>query len=157
MLYGPDSDSGTYEYFNEEILGKDCGPGGKDVCAPRSDYTPSADDNVLVEGVARSKYAIGHFGFAYFNENQDRLKAVPIQAKGAAAPVAPIFDTIVNGTYAPLSRPLYVYTDGVPEEGSPVHRYLTYAFTDGQAPELVRDVGYVEMDAANVQAQLGKL
>lgn len=155
VLYGPDTDSGTYEYFNEEILGKTCGTDGTEVCAPRDDYTPSANDDVLVEGVARSKYAIGHFGFAYFESNAARLKAVPIQDEGAAAPVSPTFETIADGSYAPLGRPLFVYTAGVPPEGSPVHTYLTFVLTDGQ--DVIREVGYVEMDEATLAQQLASL
>lgn len=155
ILYGPDSDSGTYEYFNEEVLGKKCGADGKQQCAPRSDYTPSADDNVLVEGVTRSPYAIGHFGFAYYLESQDRLKAVPIKEEAGSSAVAPTFDTIADGSYSPLGRPIYMYTNGVPTEGTPLHYYLRYAFTEGQ--DWVQDVGYVGLDEATLEAQLAKL
>lgn len=155
VLYGPDSDSGTYEFFNEVVLGKKCGDDGKQQCAPRSDYTPSADDNVLVEGVTRSQYSIGHFGFAYYLESQDRLKAVPVKADAAGAAVTPSFETIADGSYKPLGRPIYMYTNGIPAEGTPLAYYLEYAFTDGQ--DLVQDVGYVPLDQANLQAQLAKL
>lgn len=155
VLYGPDSDSGTYEYFNEEIIGKTCGADQKQACPPRNDYTPSANDDVVVEGVAASKYAVGHFGFAYFERSAARLIAVPIQGKDAAAPVPPSFDTIADGTYTPLGRPLFVYTDGVPSEGDAVHTYLQYVFTDGQI--VIREVGYVEMDQDTLTSQLARL
>lgn len=145
-LFGPDSDSGTYEYFNEVIL---------DEKAPRSDYTPSADDNVLVEGVASSTYAIGHFGYAYFVENEGRLRAVPIQAEDAGEAVAPSPETIADGSYAPLSRPLFMVTDGEPEPGTPIHSYFLYGLTEGQA--LVSEVGYIALDQATLDEQLERL
>lgn len=155
QLYGPDTDSGTYEYFNEVILGKGCGADQKSVCPSRDDYTPSPDDNILVEGVASSRYALGHFGFSYYEENADRLKAVPIRAAGAAAPVEPRFETIADGSYAPLSRPLYMYTDGVPPDGTALHAYLTYAFGEGQA--IIQSVGYVALDEPTIASQRAEL
>ncbi|HVL48850.1 MAG TPA: phosphate ABC transporter substrate-binding protein PstS family protein [Candidatus Thermoplasmatota archaeon] len=155
VLYGPDSDSGTYEYFNEEILGKNCGADGKSICPPRSDYTASADDNRLVHGVVASPHAIGHFGFSYFHENQNDLKAVPIVPPGGSTPVAPTFETIADGSYKPLARPLFMVTNGVPASGTPLHEYLSYAFGDGQ--KLVRSVGYVELDAAKLAEMKGRL
>lgn len=156
QLYGPDSDSGTYEYFAEEVLGKDCGADGKSLCAPRSDYTPSADDNVLVEGVASSQYALGHFGFAYFEHNADRLKAVPIRpANTTGAAVSPSFETIADGTYKPLSRPLFMYTNGVPAEGTVLYAYLEYGFGAGQ--DVLEEVGYVALDAAKLQKMKDQL
>ena len=154
-LYGADSDSGTYEYFSEEVLGKTCGADGKQLCAPRSDYTAAAEDNVIVEGVRGSPYALGYFGYAYLYENQDSLRAVPIVAKGATEPVEPTFDSIRDGSYKPFSRPLYIYTNGVPAEGSALEAYLTYAFGDGQG--VLREVGYVELEPATRDAMKAKL
>jgi phosphate transport system substrate-binding protein len=154
-LYGADSDSGTYEYFNEEVLGKTCGADGKSLCAPRNDYTPAADDNVLVEGVKASAYALGYFGYAYYYENQADLKVVPIVAKGGTTAVAPSFETIRDNSYKPFSRPLFVYTNGVPASDSVAHSYLEYAFAEGQS--LVREVGYVELEPATLEAMKAKL
>ena len=154
-LYGPDSDSGTYEYFVEEVLGASCGADGKELCAPRSDYTYSAEDTVLVEGVRESPYALGYFGYAYYYENEGSLRAVPIVAEGASEPVAPSFETIRDGSYTPFSRPLYIYTNGVPADGTLTQEYLAYAFGDGQA--IVREVGYVELDDATLQAMRDQL
>lgn len=154
-LYGPDTDSGTYEYFVEEVLGKTCGADGKQLCAPRSDYTPAADDNVLVEGVKASGDALGYFGYAYYHENQDSLKVVPIVAKNATAAVAPGFDTIRDGSYKPFSRPLFIYTNGVPATGSVAHAYFEHVFGDGQG--VIRDVGYVELEPATLAAMKAKL
>lgn len=146
VLFGPDSDSGTYDYFVETILGEDA--------APRQDYTPSADDNVLVEGVAQSRDALGYFGFAYYDENRDRLKAVPIQ-DGDGDPVSPSQGTIGDGSYTPLSRPVFMVTDGVPQDGTPLHTYFSYAMGDGQ--EIVPEVGYVPLDQATLEEQRGWL
>lgn len=154
-LYGADSDSGTYEYFNEEVLGKRCGNDGEQMCSPRSDYNYAADDNVLVEGVRGNAFALGYFGFAYYHENAEALRAVPIVAHGANDPVTPSFETIRDGSYKPFSRPLYMYTNGVPAEGSPLRVYLEHAYGAGQ--EVVREVGYVELDAATLAAMRAQL
>lgn len=100
-LYGPGTDSGTFDYFTEEIVGK--------AKASRSDYTASEDDNVLVQGVAGDKYALGYFGYAYYVENKDKLKVVPID--GGNGPVTPSEETINKGTYKPLSRPIFIYVN----------------------------------------------
>jgi phosphate transport system substrate-binding protein len=98
-LYGAGTDSGTFDYFTEAIVGK--------AKASRGDYTASEDDNVLVQGVANDQYALGYFGLAYYFENQDKLKAVAIDnGKGC---VLPSEETVRNGTYQPLSRPLFIY------------------------------------------------
>lgn len=153
-LFGPDSDSGTYEYFNEVILGQTCGEDGKSQCPIRSDYQPAADDNRVVEGVTSSPYALGHFGFAYYLDNQQRLKAVPVAAEGGD-PVEPTFDTIASGEYTPLSRPVFMITNGKPQPDTPLHAYFTYAMNAGQ--ELVPDVGYVALDEQTLQEQRGWL
>lgn len=145
-LFGPDSDSGTYDYFVEEILGEDT--------APRQDYTPSSDDNVLVEGVAQSRDALGYFGFAYYDENRERLQAVPIQ-DGDGDPVLPSQETIGENSYTPLSRPIFMVTDGVPEPGTALRTYLEYAMGEGQ--DLVPQVGYIGLDQATLEEQRGWL
>ena len=98
-LYGPGTDSGTFDYFVETVLGKE----GE----IREDFTPSEDDNVLVEGVANDENAFGYFGYAYYVENEDSLNAVAVD--NGEGCVAPSEETIQDGTYAPLSRPLYIY------------------------------------------------
>lgn len=139
-LFGPDSDSGTYEYFNEVILHGE---------TPRSDHQASSNDNDLVTGVSREPDAIGHFGFAYYQENTDVLKIVPVD--GGEGCVEPTFATIGDGSYAPLSRPIFMVTDGAPKPGTPLHAYFTYAMGEGQ--ELIRDVGYVALDPDTLEAQ----
>ena len=98
-LFGPGTDSGTFDYFTGEINGEEG--------ASRSDYTASEDDNMIVTGVAGEKGGLGYFGFSYFEENQDTLKAVEID--GGDGCVAPSVETAQDGTYKPLSRPLFIY------------------------------------------------
>jgi phosphate transport system substrate-binding protein len=98
-LAGPGTDSGTFDYFTDEINGEEG--------ASRADYNASEDDNVIVQAVAGDKGGLGYFGFTYYEENQDTLKAVEID--GGEGCVAPSVDTARDGSYAPLSRPLFVY------------------------------------------------
>jgi phosphate transport system substrate-binding protein len=98
-LFGPGADSGTFDYFTEAINGKEG--------SSRTDYSPSENDNVIVQGVEGSKGAMGYFGFTYFEENQSRLKA--IQINNGAGCVAPSAQAVQNGSYVPLARPLLIY------------------------------------------------
>jgi len=145
-LYGPGTASGTFDYFNEEILGEDL--------EVRTDYTPSEDDNVLVQGVAGSPYALGYFGFSYFEENQDVLKAVGID-NGSGA-VVPSMDTIADGSYAPLSRTLFIYVNANDLVNRPeVAEFVKYyaATSDEIAP----DVGYISLPVEDEQATYDKV
>ncbi|WP_373229497.1 PstS family phosphate ABC transporter substrate-binding protein [Cohnella sp.] len=144
IIFSPGADSGTFDYFNEEILDK------KGV---RKDATFSEDDNTLVTGVAGSKTAIAFFGFAYYEENQDKLKVIPID--GGKGAITPTFDTIKDGSYAPLSRPLYVYVSKKEYERAEVKDFVKF-YMD-QAKALVGEVGYIPLpdDAyATEQAKL---
>ncbi len=137
-LFGAGSDSGTFDYFTEAINGK--------AKSSRGDFTASEDDNVLVQGVESDKGGLGYFGFAYYEENQDKLKAVPIVAKKGAAAVMPSFETVKNGTYQPLSRPLFIYVNATsaafkPEVKAFVEFYLQ------NAPTLVKEVKYIPLPA----------
>jgi phosphate transport system substrate-binding protein len=103
-LYGPGADSGTFDYFTDAINGKEK--------ASRGDYTASEDDNVLVQGVSRDQYALGYFGLAYYLENQGKLKAVKVDDGNPGngnGPIAPSLATVINGTYQPLARPIFIY------------------------------------------------
>lgn len=142
VFYAPGVDSGTFDYFTEAIVGE--------LDAMRSDYTGSEDDNVLVQGIAGDKYAIGFFGFAYYEENADKLKLVGVD-KGAGA-IVPSFETIANGSYAPLSRPLYVYVNKASLEREEVLEFMTFYLEN--AKELVADVGYVPLPDADYEASL---
>ena len=132
-LYGPDTDSGTFDYFTEVI----CGEGR----ASRADYTPSTDDNVLVRGIAGDKHSLGYFGYAYYAENQDKLKLLGIAPQADAKPVRPTEKTIEGGQYAPLSRPLFLYVSHASFQKPHVAAFLKYYLEEGQA--LVGEVGYV--------------
>ena len=130
-LYGPDQDSGTYDYFIEEILGKD----GK----IRKDYSPSSDDNQLVQGVEGDKGALGYFGYTYYIEQKDKLKAISING------VLPSDETVKNGTYKPLSRPLYIYINKKSfTEKAQVKSFVQFYIKN--AAELVKSSGYVSLD-----------
>lgn len=131
-LYGPGTDSGTYDYFVEAIIGGDG--------STRTDYTPSEDDNVLVEGVAGDENALGFFGFAYYEQNQDRLKLVAVD--GGNGCVLPSKETVRDLSYKPLSRPLFVYVKAESLTRPEVQEFMRFYLAN--AMELVDDVGYVD-------------
>jgi len=144
-LYGPGTDSGTFEYFTEAINGK--------AGDTRKDYTPSEDDNVLVQGIAGDKYAMGYFGYAYYEENQDKLKVLAIDnGKGA---VTPTTATIMDGSYAPLSRPLFMYVSKKSLENAHVKSFVNYFLTEGT--KLITSVGYVPLKDTEYQVELAKI
>jgi phosphate transport system substrate-binding protein len=130
-LYGPGTDSGTFDFFVETILGED---------EIREDFTPSEDDNVLVEGVAGDVNALGYFGLAYYEANTDTLNAVAID-NGDGNCVTPSPETVQDGTYAPLSRPLYVYVKADSLKRPEVQEFVRFYLN--QAPALAPEVGYV--------------
>jgi phosphate transport system substrate-binding protein len=137
-LFGAGVDSGTFDYFTEAINGKEK--------ASRGDYTSSEDDNVIVQGVAGDRDALGYFGYAYYSENQSRLKLVPVDDQrddNGAGPIAPSPDTVTNGTYRPLSRPLFLYVRAQAVDRPDVRAFVE-AYLD-QGRTLVREVGYVAL------------
>lgn len=135
-IYSPGTDSGTFDYFKEVIAGKDG--------SIRKDMSVSEDDNVLVRGVSGDPGAIGFFGCAYYFENKDKLRAVPVNAgKGA---IAPTHDTIQNGSYAPFSRPLFIYVNKKSADRPEVKAFIEYYLS--HAPEIAEEVGYVKLPAA---------
>lgn len=132
-LYGPGTDSGTFDYFTKAINGEEK--------AIRSDFTASEDDNVLVKGVQGDKYALGYFGYAYYEKNKDSIAAVAID--GGKGPVEPSFETIANGTYQPLSRPLFLYVKKSALDRAEVVALIKYVL--GEGAKSLKDVGYVEL------------
>ena len=137
-LFGAGADSGTFDYFTEAIVGK--------AKSSRGDFTASEDDNVLVQGVASDFNAIGYFGYAYYEENQDKLRAVPIIAKAGSPAVLPSPETVKNGTYQPLSRPIFIYVNADSAKNKPeVKAFIDYYLTN--APALVQEVKYVPLPA----------
>ncbi len=119
-LFGPGTDSGTFDYFTEVINGKSR--------ASRSDYQASEDDNVLVQGVAGERGGLGYFGFSYYEENQDRLKALQIRNPKTGQCVAPGVRTAQNGSYRPLARPLFIYAKGSSFKRTEVQAFLDFVF-----------------------------
>lgn len=145
-LFSPGADSGTYDYFNEEILDK------KGI-RNDSQISFSEDDNTLVQGVTGNKFGIGYFGFAYFEENQDKLKVVPIDAgKGA---VEPTQETIKDGSYAPLSRPLFIYINKKEMERPEVKAFAEYYMAN--IGSLASEVGYIPMPDDKYKEEAAKL
>jgi phosphate transport system substrate-binding protein len=134
-LFGPGVASGTYDYFTEVIVGKSG--------SSRGDFTASEDDNVLVQGVAGDKFSLGFFGLAYYEENKDKLKLVSID--NGAGPVYPSLETVSNGSYSPLSRPVFIYVSKKAAEREEVRGFVEfYLETVGS---LVMEVGYVPLPA----------
>jgi phosphate transport system substrate-binding protein len=144
-LYGPGADSGTFDYFTKAINGKEK--------ATRSDYTSSENDNVLVQGVSGDPFAIGYFGFAYYQENQARLKLVSVQHDGKT--VVPSPETIKTGTYKPLSRPLFIYVSNKALQQPHVKQFVKFYMEN--AGKYAPEVGYVELDQKTYNEQIAKL
>ncbi len=139
-LFGPGTDSGTFDYFTAAIVGEED--------ASRGDYQASEDDNVLVQGVANDKYALGYFGLAYYLENQDILRAVPIDdgnPDNGDGPVPPSPETVLNGTYQPLSRPVFIYVNAQAAERPEVQAFVRFYLDPQNAAALVSEVGYVPL------------
>ena len=133
MLFGPGADSGTFDYFTEAVMGKSK--------SSRGDYTASEDDNTLVQGVENNKNAIGYFGFAYYAAHKDKMRAVPID--GGKGPVEPSLANVTNGTYNPLSRPLFIYVKESSMNRPEVRQFVQFMMTKGGA--LVSEVGYLPL------------
>ena len=132
-LYAPGVDSGTFDYFTEAIVGE--------AGSSRTDFFPSEDDTVLVQGVEGDKYAMGYFGFAYYLEEGKRLKALEID--GGSGCVAPSSEAVNDGTYAPLSRPLFIYVNKQAADDNPGLADFVEFYLSGDARELIADTGYV--------------
>jgi phosphate transport system substrate-binding protein len=140
-LYGPGTDSGTFEYFTEAVVGKPK--------SSRGDYTASEDDNVLVQGVSRDVGGIGYFGFAYYFENKDKLKALAISPAEGKPAVGPSEETVINGTYQPLSRPIFIYVNAKSAEKPEVKAFVEFYLNNGA--KLTKEVKYVPLAAADYQ------
>jgi phosphate transport system substrate-binding protein len=132
-LFGAGADSGTFDYFTEAITGK--------AKSSRGDFTASEDDNVLVQGVANDANALGFFGYAYYSENSKKLKAVAID--NGKGPVGPSEKTVLDGSYQPLSRPIYIYVSKKALEKPEVREFAEFYLKN--APKLVKEVKYVPL------------
>lgn len=132
-LFGPGANSGTFDYFTEAVVGK--------AKSSRGDFTASEDDNVLVQGVSRDKNALGYFGYAYYAENKGKLKAVPIDS--GRGPVLPSAQTVQNGTYSRLSRPLFIYVSAKSANKPEVKQFVEFYMSN--AGRFAREVKYVAL------------
>ena len=136
-LFGPGADSGTFDYFTEAVVGK--------AKSSRGDYTASEDDNVLVQGISRDVNAIGYFGYAYYAENTSKLKALPVLEKEGKAAVMPSEKTVLDGSYQPLSRPIFIYVNAKSLEKPEVKEFVEYYMKEGA--KLAKEVKYVPLPA----------
>ncbi|PLS75446.1 MAG: hypothetical protein CYG61_07175 [Actinobacteria bacterium] len=134
-IFAPGTDSGTYDFFVEEVLGD---PDKPESLKPRSDYTASEDDNTLVQGIEGERSSWGYFGFAYFNENKEKLKAIEVSGEDATC-VEPSAATVESGAY-PLSRPLFIYVKETALARPEVRQFVRFYLE--VTPQLIADVGY---------------
>lgn len=143
-LYGPGTDSGTFDSFTRSIVGEEG--------ASRADYTASEDDNVLVTGVQEDQHALGYFGYAYYSENKDKLKLLGVDEGNG--PIRPSEETVRDGTYSPLSRPLYLYVRSSALAKMEVKAFIRFYLDN--AATLSQEVGYVPVsdEAANRNNEL---
>jgi len=146
-LFGPGTDSGTFDYFTEAINGKS----GKS----RGDYTASEDDNVLVEGVSSEKGGLGYFGLAYYEANKNKLKLVPVDDENdgnGSGPITPSSETVMNSTYQPLARPIFIYINAAAAKKEYVRKFVEYYLKN--AAGLVEEVGYIPLQDESYDAAL---
>lgn len=147
-LYGPGADSGTFDYFTDEVNG--------DEGVSRGDYQASEDDNLIVNGVQGEKGGLGYFGYAYFEENSDALKAVEVQNEAGDC-VAPSRETIADGSYNPMSRPLFFYAKVESYDNKPEVKAFVDYMIDPSNGSLIEDVGYVALPADAVAASQARI
>ncbi|WP_366949809.1 PstS family phosphate ABC transporter substrate-binding protein [Immundisolibacter sp.] len=146
-LAGPGADSGTFDYFTEAVVGKSK--------SSRGDYQASEDDNVIVQFVSRDKGALGYFGLAYYEENKDKLKAVPIKANASAPAVMPSVEAAKNGTYVPLSRPIFIYVKEKSLQRPAVRQFVEFYLKEGAS--LAKEVGYIDLPESAYKLALDHL
>ena len=141
-LFGPGVASGTYDYFTEAIVGKSG--------SSRGDFTASEDDHVLVQGIAGDKYSLGFFGLAYYSENKDKLTLIGVH--NGEEVVKPTLETVSNGTYRPLSRPLFIYVNSTSVASPEVVEFVNFYLEN--SGELSKDVGYIPLPDENYKKQI---
>jgi phosphate transport system substrate-binding protein len=145
-LFGAGTDSGTYDYFTEAIVGEEG--------ASRGDFQASEDDNVLVQGIANDSLALGFFGLAYYAENTDKLKLVAVDDEDPSngdGPILPGEETVNNGTYQPLARPIFIYVNKEAAERPEVQGFIDFYLNVDNATELVREVGYIPLPTGIIE------
>jgi len=137
-LFGPGTESGTYDYFTEAVVGE--------AQSSRGDFTASEDDNVLVQGVSTDKYSLGFFGFAYYEENKEKLKLIAVDDENdenGVGGVLPSLESVMDKSYSPLSRPLFIYANSEAVKRSEVADFVNFYLDN--AAELSEEVGYIPM------------
>ena len=143
-LFGAGSDSGTFDYFTEAIVGK--------AKSSRGDYTASEDDNVLVQGVSRDVNSMGYFGYAYYAENSKKIKSIPIIEKAGKPAVAPSMESVINGSYQPLARPIFIYVNAKSIDKPEIKEFVEYYLKS--SVKLIREVKYVPLTDADYKHAL---
>lgn len=143
-LFGPGVASGTYDYFTQAINGKEG--------ASRGDYTASEDDNVLVQGISTDKLGLGFFGLAYYEENKDKLKLVGVD--DGSGVVLPSQETVANGSYKPLSRPIFIYVNNKAAEREEVVAFVNFYLE--LVPSIAKEVGYIPLPTDEYAKQIEK-
>lgn len=143
-LFGAGTASGTYDYFTEAIVGESG--------ASRGDYTASEDDNVLVQGISSDKFALGFFGLAYYEENKDKLKLVGVN--NGSGSVLPTMETVANGSYAPLSRPIFIYVSNKSAKREEVKAFVNFYLDN--VTSISEEVGYIPLPEAEINKQKEK-
>ena len=146
-LFGAGADSGTFDYFTEAINGRSK--------ASRGDFTAAEDDNILVQGVARDANGLGYFGYAYYFENKDKLKALPIINPKTGKAVLPSVESVVDGSYQPLARPIFIYVNAKAVERPEIREFVQYYMKHADA--LIREVKYIPLPAKAYAANLEML
>ena len=140
-LYGPNTAHGTYDFFTEAVLGESG--------ASRTDYNAVADYNVGIQGISTDKYALGYFGLAYYEENKDKLKLLGVDNGNGA--IKPSLETVKDGSYAPLSRPLFIYINSTAVKRNEVINFVNYYIDN--AGMLSKDVGYIPLPQSEYDEQ----
>ncbi|UTF55921.1 PstS family phosphate ABC transporter substrate-binding protein [Natronosalvus rutilus] len=147
VLYGPDTTSGTFDWFSENVL---------DGESHRTDYEPTEDDNIIVEGIEDDQYAIGYFGYAYYAENEDRVKALEVKESNDDECAEPSLDAAKEGTY-PLARPLFVYPSEEALEKEEVYAFMEFYIENSSADWIADEIGYVPANQDIVDENMGTL
>ncbi len=146
-LFGPGVDSGTFDYFTEVVVGK--------AGSSRGDYIASEDDNVLVQGVANDPLSLGYFGYAYYEENKDKLKIVAIDPEDGKGPRIPTVESIKKREYFPLSRPLFLYINYKSLEKKEIEKFVEFYLE--KAKEIVQEVGYIPLSDKSYELALKRV
>ena len=146
-LYGPASTSGTYDWFNENVIGEDYNH--------TAQHEPTEEDNLIVQGIRDSPYAIGYFGFAYYNSNSDQVKAIEVEAEEGDGPAAPSLENAKDGSY-PMARPLFIYPSEEAIQREEVYEFLKFYFEEAET-DTVSDIGYVPSSTDLRDENLDKL